>query len=131
MAFDKPALDSSTEHFNRNTFQYPRRCSVNPVEVSILAVMFLALCVATLRAPRLTSTLVWTFIAATLIVSALAMNLPGDLTDILLGLAMLYPLLWAGLQFWCYWDRSKWRVAGGHIAASALSAVIISISTPL
>lgn len=104
---------------------------MSPFISGILIAFVTGLGAATWKAPRLTSTLVWALVAATLIVSALAMNLPGELSNKLIGLALVYPLLWAGLQFWCYWDRSKWRVAGGHIAVCALSGVIIFFSTPL
>ena len=104
---------------------------MSPAVIGILAVVILALGLATWKAPRLTSTLVWTLIAATLIISAVAMNVPGDLSNNLIGLALIYPLLWVGLQFWCYWDRSKWRVAGGHVAACVLSGIVIFVSTPL
>lgn len=97
------------------------------VSVAVLAVLL----IATWKAPRLTSTLAWALTATMLVIAALAMNVPGELTNKLIGFALFFPLLWVGLQFWCYWDPSKWRVALGHISLCVVSGIIVASSTPL
>lgn len=104
---------------------------MTPLLITAIVIAATVLGVATWKAPRLTSTLVWALMTATLTVSAIAMNVPGELSNNLIGLALLYPLLWVGLQFWCYWNKSKWRVAGGLIAVCGVLGTVISISTPL
>lgn len=104
---------------------------MSPVIVGIMILVATALGVATWKAPRITSILVWSMLATLLTVSAITMNLPGDVVNKLVGLALFLPLIWVGFQFWCYWDRSKWRVAGGHIAICIICGVIVAMSPPL
>lgn len=86
---------------------------------------------STWRAPRLTS-LIWWALAATLCVTAgIAMNLPGDIRENLTALVLIIPLVWVGLQFWAYWEKSKWRVATGMIGLCLISGLVILTSTPL
>lgn len=104
---------------------------MSEVTAGLIFTAVIALALATWRAPRITSILVWAMIATLLIVSAISMNLPGDVVNKLVGLALFLPLIWVGLQFWCFWDPSKWRVAGGLITICIVSGGIVAISTPL
>lgn len=104
---------------------------MSPLLVGALIAVLSIAAIATCKAPRLVSALWWALVATMCIIAAIAMNLPGDVRQNLTALVLLIPLIWVGLQFWAYWDRSKWRVAGGMIGLSAMSGVVIFISTPL
>ena len=99
--------------------------------IGIILAALISIGVATWRAPRLTSILIWTSLAATLISTAGIMIMPGDLANNLIWLSLLFPLIWIALQFWCYWDASKWRVSGGLISLSIVSGLAVSTVTPL
>lgn len=99
--------------------------------ITIVLFITAALGLATWKAPRMTSVLVWAMVATILVVTVIAMNMPGDAVNNLIGLTLVFPLTWVGFQFWCYWDPSKWRVAAGHICICALSGVVVAISPPL
>lgn len=104
---------------------------MSPLLIAALIGALLVAVVATWKAPRMVSVLWWALAATMCITAAVAMNLPGDVRENLTALILIVPLIWVGLQFWAYWDRSKWRVASGMIGLCAASGLVISISTPL
>mgnify|MGYP001796884711 CR=1 FL=1 len=100
-----------------------------PILLGIL--VLIAAIFGTWKAPRLTSVLFWATVATILIGSAGVMNMPGEVSENLIWLVLTFPFIWVGLQFWCYWDRSKWRVAGGMIGLCLVCGIIIIVSPPL
>ena len=104
---------------------------MNALMITITLAVVMGIGFATWRAPRLTSILIWTMLAATLIGSACMMLMPGDVTNNLIWLTLLFPLIWMALQFWCYWDASKWRVLGGTLALCIASGAVIFTAAPL
>lgn len=104
---------------------------MSPLITGVILALLIGVGVATWRAPRLTSILIWTTLATTLVGSAGFMNMPGDIANNLFWVMLLFPLIWIALQFWCYWDASKWRVAGGLIALCIVSGVMVFTSAPL
>ena len=91
----------------------------------ILAVVVIAAALATWKAPRLTSVILWSLTATIFTASSLLLILPGYFPERALWLALAVPLIWAMFQFWCYWDKSQWRVAGGMIALTLVGGVIV------
>ncbi|MEM7492466.1 MAG: hypothetical protein AAF296_03735 [Pseudomonadota bacterium] len=104
---------------------------MSPLIIGIIVAVVIGIGISTWKAPRLTSVLFWAALATILIGSALIMNLPGVVSQNLLWLLIAFPFIWVGLQFWCYWDPSKWRVAGGMVTLCMLLSVIVFVSTPL
>ena len=104
---------------------------MSPMTIGITLAVLIAIGAATWKAPRLTSILIWTSLATTLACTAGIMILPGDLINNLIWLPLLFPLIWIALQFWCYWDASKWRVTIGLIALCIVSGVAVSTMPPL
>ncbi|MEM0928998.1 MAG: hypothetical protein AAGI89_06870 [Pseudomonadota bacterium] len=96
---------------------------MSPLLIVVLVVVAVFLGLATWRAPRLTSTLFWSLTATIMTMVAIADNSPGETREALMFGVVLMPVLWAAFQFWCYWERSKWRVAGGMIAITSISSV--------
>ncbi len=105
--------------------------NVSSLLIGALLTALLVAVLATIKAPRLVSVLWWALVATMCITAAIAMNLPGDVRENLTALLLIIPLIWVGLQFWAYWDHSKWRVAGGMVGLCVVSGVVISISSPL
>ncbi|MEM0984917.1 MAG: hypothetical protein AAGJ32_01600 [Pseudomonadota bacterium] len=97
----------------------------------IVAVLFVAIAAATLKAPRLTSVLFWALVATVFSSAALLLSLPGPFSEKALFMTVAVPLIWAGYQFWCYWDASKWRVAGGLIAISLVGGIVVFLTEPI
>ena len=97
---------------------------------ALLAVLLIAAALATWKAPRLTSVILWSLTATIFTASALLLILPIYFPERALWLALAVPLIWAVLQFWCYWDRSQWRVAGGMIALTLAGGVIVFLVEP-
>ncbi|MEM1106458.1 MAG: hypothetical protein AAGH87_08715 [Pseudomonadota bacterium] len=101
------------------------------IQIAIGVLGALGIAVATWKAPRMTSILFWAAVATILIGSAGVMNVPGAVDSNLVWLSLSFPLVWVLLQFWCYWDASKWRVAGGMIGICVVSGIIVFASSPL
>ena len=89
-----------------------------------------ALTAWTVAAPRLTSVIVWSLIAAMLLPSALLVILPFDFRALALWIALAVSLIWVAFQFFCYWDKRGWRVATSLIAVSVLSGYIVFTTPP-
>ena len=104
---------------------------MSPMLIGVILAVLIGVGVATWRGPRLTSILIWTSLAATLVCTAGIMMMPGDLANNLIWLTLIFPLIWIALQFWCYWDASKWRVACGLISLCVVSGLLVSTITPL
>lgn len=104
---------------------------MSPVVIGILAAVVIGLGVATWKAPRLTSVIVWSLVAAILASAALLLTLPGPFADVARWITLAVPLIWVGFQFWCYWHKKGWRVATGLIAVSLVSGLIIFVSEPM
>lgn len=92
--------------------------------------VIVALGLATWRAPRLTSIIVWSLTATIMLGAALILLVPAPLGELALWLALLTPLIWVGFQFWCYWDARKWRVALGLIAITLAGAAVAAVLPP-
>ena len=97
----------------------------------LLAVVLTGIVIATIRAPRLTSVLVWSLTATIFVSAALLLTLPGPFSERALWLALAVPLIWAVFQFWCYWERRAWRVAAGLISATLVGGVIVYFIDPI
>lgn len=83
------------------------------------------------KAPRLTSIIWWTLLATIFITSVLLLWLPGRFSEKALWISLAVPLVWVGLQFWCYWDPNKWRVEGGLIAISIIGGIVTFLTEPI
>ena len=104
---------------------------MSPMIIGVTLAVLIAIGAATWKAPRLTSILIWTSLATTLACTAGIMIMPGDLTNNLIWLTLIFPLIWISLQFWCYWDASKWRVACGLMFLCIVSGLLVSTIPPL
>lgn len=104
---------------------------MSPVILAIAGVALALVIYCTWKAPRLTSVILWSLVATIFLTAALLLAMPGPFSEKGLWLTIAVPLIWVLLQFWCYWDRSKWRVAGGLIATSIVSAIIVFSIDPL
>ncbi|MEM8862598.1 MAG: hypothetical protein AAGD96_30175 [Chloroflexota bacterium] len=101
---------------------------MNPVLIGVASVVVVFLGWATWKAPRLTSILWWTFLAAVLGSSAIIVALPGAFTERVFWVAILTPVVWVALQFWCYWDGKKSRVALSMIGICVFSGAVVMVS---
>ncbi|MEO0974807.1 MAG: hypothetical protein AAFX85_17100 [Pseudomonadota bacterium] len=101
---------------------------MSPVVLGVLAAVLLGLGVATWKAPRLTSALIWTFVGTMLISAALMKVFPGEFRGRVFSFALFMPVLWVGLQFWLYWDRSRWRPTLAVIGLSVVSAGVVVLT---
>ncbi len=104
--------------------------SLLPIAAGGLALAGLAF--ATYKAPRLAGALFWSLAATLLLTSAMLLTAPGPFSELALWLSLAVPLIWAGFQFWCYWDANRWRVAGGLIALTVIGgAVTVFVDPPV
>ena len=85
---------------------------------------------ATYKAPRLTGAIFWSLVATLLLTAGLLLILPGPFSEVALWLSLAVPIIWAALQFWCYWDNNKWRVAGGLIMLALIGGGITFFVDP-
>ena len=99
--------------------------------LGVIGVVLIGALAATVKAPRLTSILLWSLTATIFVSAALLLALPGAFSERALWLALAVPLIWAVFQFWCYWDRSAWRTAGGLIALTAVGGLIVFLLDPM
>ncbi len=99
--------------------------------IAVALIVVLVLAFYSFKAPRLTSILVWSCIATTFSSAALLLSLPGEFAEKAIAMALCLPLIWVALQFWCYWDQSKWRVLFGHIAICVVGGVVVALTEPL
>ena len=104
---------------------------MSPVLIIILVVALAGVIYATAKAPRLTSVLLWSLVATTFSSAAILLTLPGPFSEKALIMTVAVPLIWAGYQFWCYWDASKWRVVSGLIAISVIGGIVVYLTEPL
>ena len=100
---------------------------MTPVLIGISCSILIGLAFATWKAPRLTSTLLWSLTAAFAICAAISQVSPGSELDRASFFAVGMPVVWAGLQFWCYWHASKWRVVGGLVSLTAIGSAVAVI----
>ncbi|ADM10769.1 hypothetical protein PB2503_13659 [Parvularcula bermudensis HTCC2503] len=104
---------------------------MSPIVLGIVAVIVIGLGVATWKAPRLTSVILWSLIA-TLFIGAAALDvLPGAFSEKALWLTLAVPLIWAGLQFWTYWEKRAWRVAAALLGVTAVCGTIVFFFEPV
>jgi len=85
----------------------------------------------TWKSPRVTGVMIWSLIATTICLAALMIILPFDLKQFALWLTIIVPVVWVGLQFWCYWDNHAWRPTIFMIFLSLISLIIIFSSDPI
>jgi len=104
---------------------------MNPILIGVLLVLFAGIGLATWKAPRLTSVILWALLATIFSSAALLLVLPGPFSEKALWVALSVPLIWVAFQFWCYWDSRKWRVTGGLIAISIMSGIVVFMTEPL
>lgn len=84
----------------------------------------------TIAAPRLTSAIIWSFVAAMMLSSAALLKIPGNLLDVGFGIALAVSVIWVAFQFWCYWDKHSWRVATSLILVTAVSGYVVFTTPP-
>ena len=97
----------------------------------IMGSLAVGLGLATWKAPRLVSVIVWALLAAIFASAAILITFPGPFAEKALWVALSVPFIWVAFQFWTYWDKRAWRVAAGLIAVTALSAAIVFTSDPM
>lgn len=95
---------------------------------AVLSVVLLLLAFWTWRKPRQASVIVWALVATLFVCAAMLKILPGSFADNVLWYAVTVPLIWASVQVWVYWDAKHWRVAGGLIGATLISAVVVFVA---
>lgn len=104
---------------------------MSPILLGILAAVALMIIVGTIKAPRLMSVLIWSFVATVLFSAAIILMWPGPLSNKLLWMALLSPIIWVALQFWCYWQGKGWRVVLAMLAISVLGALAVALVDPV
>lgn len=101
---------------------------MSPVLIAILLVVAVGSGVATWKAPRLTSVILWALTATIMSMSVLLTWLPANFGSKALWLTLAVPVIWTAYQFWCYWDGKSWRVAGGLFAITCIGGLIIFLT---
>ncbi len=86
---------------------------------------------ATWKAPRLTSVLVWSLLATIFVCSAILIQGPGSIDERALWTTLSVPIVWIVFQLWCYWDSKPWRLTGGLLFITLASGIAVLISKPL
>ncbi|MEM0930516.1 MAG: hypothetical protein AAGI89_14605 [Pseudomonadota bacterium] len=103
---------------------------MNPVLIGILLALCAGIGTATYKAPRLTSVLFWSLTATIFSSAALLLVIPGPFSEVAIWMSLAVPLIWAGFQFLCYWERKEWRVTASLIAVTIVGAVLVAIVEP-
>lgn len=84
--------------------------------------------VATRYRPRLMTAMVWSSTAALLPTAWAFRTFASSAFDSGVYLWLIVPSLWAGFQFWAFWARRPYAVAGVQIAISGAAAAALAIS---
>ena len=103
---------------------------MNPTIIALLILVIVGLGIATWKAPRLTSVIVWSLVATIFVGAAALIALPGNFSDKALWLTLSVPLIWAGFQFWTYWEKSAWRVVIGLVGVTIIAAFFVFTMEP-
>lgn len=103
---------------------------MNILFIFIILLVVAGIGFATAKAPRLTSVLFWALAATIFVSAALLLIAPGPFAEKAFLFSLSVPLIWAGLQFWCYWDAQKWRVTGGLIGLCLVGGAIVYFVEP-
>ena len=82
----------------------------------------------TWRSPRLSSLFVWSLVATLMLTSVLLIWLPGEFAEKARWVALSVPLIWVGLQYWCYHEASAKRVTASLIAMSCVFGLVVAFS---
>ena len=98
--------------------------------IALVGVLLVGAGVATWKSPRLTSALLWSLVSTIFITAALLLILPGAFSDKALWVALSVPIIWAGLQFWCYYADSVWLLLFAQTGLSVTGAITVFLSTP-
>lgn len=101
------------------------------VGITIAAVVLGILGFATWRRPRLMGTILWSLVAAILLVCASIVLTPGELLTRIIFITFFSPIVWVGLMFWCYYDKRQWRAVGSLFVLSIASIGVIIVSGPI
>jgi len=104
---------------------------MSPVILGIVAVVFAGIGFSTWKAPRLTSVIFWALIATLFLGAAALIVLPGAFSEKALWMSLVLPVIWAAVQFWTYWEKRAWVVAGGLIAVTIICGIIIFTMEPV
>lgn len=104
---------------------------MNPVLIGVAIAVVAGVSVATWKAPRLTSIILWSLVATIFFTATLLVKGPGPFAERALWITLTVPIIWTAFQFWTYWDAKPWRVAAGLISLSAICAVIVFLSKPM
>jgi len=83
------------------------------------------------KRPRLSSILIWSLVATTLVSTVALMTLPYDFASKAQWLSFLVPLILVGFQYWCYWSENARRVLFALIILSVLSGGVVIAIDPI
>ncbi|MEO0612459.1 MAG: hypothetical protein AAFY83_03980 [Pseudomonadota bacterium] len=104
---------------------------MNPVLLGAVGIVTVLLGLATWKAPRLTSIIIWALVATVFFTSALLIKLPGKFSENALWLTLGVPLIWVIFQFFTYWEKRNWLVVASLLGISIISAAIVFTSEPM
>lgn len=100
---------------------------MSPIILVILLAILAGIAFSTWKAPRLTGAILWSFLASISVIIAVINVLPGPAFDRVMSGILFAPLVWVAFQFWCYWERKKWRVTAAMMSVTALSVAAITV----
>ncbi|MEO1657577.1 MAG: hypothetical protein AAFR65_07635 [Pseudomonadota bacterium] len=103
---------------------------MSPVLIGVLLTVLGLVGWGTWKNPRLTSVLFWSLLATLFVGAAALLVMPGAFADKALWLTLLVPVIWAGFQFWTYWEKRDWVVVLGLVSVSLMSALIVFTTDP-
>lgn len=104
---------------------------MSPVLLGAAVLILAAIGFATWKAPRLVSVILWALVATISAGAAGLLFLPGPFSEKSLWLIILLPVIWAGLQWWTFWERRAWLVATGLMSLSAFCGLLVFLSEPV
>ena len=98
---------------------------MNTMQITLVLILTIAVGVFSWKKPRLSSIIIWSTVATTLLVSAALIVIPGEFRAKAVWLPMLVPIIWVAFQYCSYWAESQWKVLGSLVAISLLSIAVI------
>ena len=103
---------------------------MSPLMIGLASAGALTLGFFTWKGPRLTSALIWAFVATFFVCAAYNVVGPGDFANRVFLTGFLSPIIWVGFQFWIYWNPSHWRIPALLIALSVVGGLTVFLSDP-
>ncbi|MFT5579607.1 MAG: hypothetical protein ACI9WS_002367 [Paraglaciecola psychrophila] len=99
------------------------------IQISLAVIALFALGIFSWKRPRLSSIIFWSLISSIFITAAGLLILPGPFAEKARWIALSVPIIWVGIQYWCYSADNEEAVLLALISASIVGgSIVVSVN---